>query len=296
MSKLDELKKSQSMQSSINNLQMTNLPMISNSGKLVKSNNTITGLRETMKSKDVIQHAEQIKTEVAKKIVEARTGKTYEVVFVLDNSGSCSEYVSSTMQGYNDFIRNQISMKRNEVVSTVLFNEQIKKIEDRNDISSVKTLSYYANGGTRFYDALSNVLIETMNAQDTDSRKIDHTLVVIMTDGEDNCSKRYDSEYTKKIVKQAKDRGYEFMFLGAFRLEDDLNKYAARIGFSPKDTSLYLPQFTKENFKAIETALSSLEYDSKLSEEWKKKVVKNTCSTQIESKNNNPTLQITKKW
>ena len=77
---------------------------------------------------------------------------------------------------------------------------------------------YYVRGGTALLDAVGGAINHIGNVHKY-ARKEDvpeKTIFVIMTDGYENASRRYDyDEIRRMITRQKKKYGWEFMFLGA---------------------------------------------------------------------------------
>lgn len=107
------------------------------------------------------------------------------------------------------------------MVTTVLFDTEIDVIHDRLPLKSVRPMTeedYVAGGCTALLDAVGNTIhrIGTVHKYARPEDVPAHTLVVIITDGEENSSRFYDYEDVRHMVEREKSKyGWEFIFLGA---------------------------------------------------------------------------------
>ena len=272
MSSLDDLKKQlNSGKGGITNLQVSNASSFKVSANLVNKSENLDSIKSKMQTTSV--DYDSLRKSIANNIIETRKNTNFELAFLLDRSGSCARYVSTTIKGYNDFIEKQKLTKRNELVSTILFDDYITTYQFRTPIELSEELDYRSGGRTALYDTVVYAVDSIMQAQETTEPKIDHTLITIMTDGYNCAGKSYMSDARNAIIT-AIDKGYHFILLGALEDENELIEYGRELGIPEKNISLYLPEYTESNFKAIEVALDSLETKFELGDEWKKHVVK----------------------
>lgn len=137
----------------------------------------------------------------------------YKIVMILDESGSMEPTKSSIVDSINDLIRQQKAIKERPTLFTLIkFNSQTHTIRqnapfDETDFISNK--DYTPSGGTALYDAIGEA-IEAYKAEK-------NVLMVIITDGEENASRRYSkSEVAPKIdeLKADTDKGWSFVYIG----------------------------------------------------------------------------------
>lgn len=147
--------------------------------------------------------------------------KLEELVFILDKSGSMSGKEEDTIGSFNSTIKEHKGKDYDVFVSSVLFSDEQKVVHDRIDIKEVEPLTskqYVASGCTALIDAMGDTISRIKDIQKHQRRKEDipeHTLFVIITDGLENASHKYSSDDVKNMVKQQKECGWEFVFLGA---------------------------------------------------------------------------------
>ena len=155
-----------------------------------------------------------------------------ELVFILDKSGSMSDLASDTIGGYNSLLKQNREAPGEAVVSTVLFDHRVEVLHDRVPIDQVKHLTandYVPAGCTALLDAVGGAIRYHERVQKIlpAGYRPAHTLFCITTDGLENASKRYTYPQVKRMIEASRERGWEFMFLGA---NIDVAAEAGRLG------------------------------------------------------------------
>ena len=156
-------------------------------------------------------------------------------VFVaLDRSGSMAgERWTTAITSLNEYIANLQKEKIEGEVSITAFDTYhgvggaTVRLED---IVKNQSIAYYEQlstsvitpgGGTPLYDAAGIVMDRALD------RNNERTIVVILTDGEENQSKEYTQAKIKDKVKLLQDKKWEVIFLGA---NFDVSRYTAGSG------------------------------------------------------------------
>ena len=144
-----------------------------------------------------------------------------EIVFILDRSGSMRGLESDTIGGFNATIeRQKEETDGNALVSTILFNHDSFVLLDRIPLAEVQPLTekdYQVGGMTALLDAVGDSVKHIRNihkyarAEDRPQK----TLFVITTDGMENASTRFNYKEVKRLIEQQREKGWEFIFLGA---------------------------------------------------------------------------------
>ena len=192
---------------------------------------------------------------------EIKNKKEMEIVFLLDRSGSMGGLEEDTIGGYNSFINSH--KKTNAKLTTILFDNQIEVIHDREDISKIKKLTskeYYVRGCTALLDAIGYGITRI-----TDKNK--KVIFVITTDGLENASKEYNKKTIKNMIEERTN--WEFMYLGA---NIDSYSEADSIGIKKERVSNYSAskKGTKNMFGALSRAVSCFECEEALPADWNK--------------------------
>lgn len=202
-----------------------------------------------------------------------------EMVFILDRSGSMGGLEKETINGFNSMIEKQREVKKDALISTVLFDNQFEVLHNRVDLKEVKLLTskdYYVRGTTALLDAIGRSIRKIVSIY----RKIDaeekpeKTIFVITTDGMENSSMEFTYDDIKKTIEFQKQKfDWEFIFLGA---NIDAINTASRFGISSDRAANYRAdkRGTSIHYEAIADALMEFRTNKSLSPDWKKKIDK----------------------
>lgn len=164
-----------------------------------------------------------------------------ELVFILDKSGSMCGLEGDVVGGYNALLKENREMEGEAIVSTVLFDGTVKVVHDRVDVDEVEPLGmreYRPGGCTALLDAVGGAIhhMETVFKILPDECRPEHVLFAITTDGLENASTEYSYPRVKRMIGTARERGWEFLFLGA---NIDVAAEAGRLGISPECAACY---------------------------------------------------------
>ena len=144
-----------------------------------------------------------------------------ELVFIVDRSGSMAGLEKDTIGGFNAMLKEQAELEGEARVTTVLFDNQYRLLHDRIDIRAVAPLTekdYRVGGGTALLDAIGRTIkkIRAVQKQTAEEYRAEKVLFVIITDGEENSSRKYSAEQIKECIEHQKEKcGWEFVFFGA---------------------------------------------------------------------------------
>lgn len=201
-----------------------------------------------------------------------------EVVFILDESGSMYPLKDDTIGGFNSMLEKQRKIDGEVYVSTVLFSDRSKVIHDRigiKEISDMKNEDYEPSGCTALLDALGDAIkhISTIHKYARKEDVPDNTLFIIITDGMENASHRYNDKDVKRMIEEKKKKGWEFIFLAA---NIDAIETASTYGINKDMAAQYVNDSdgVTANFDALSDAIASVRTCSVTGKEWKKKIRK----------------------
>lgn len=142
------------------------------------------------------------------------------VNLILDKSGSMSPGWDDTVGGINSYIKSLKSKLHGKVYFTLtLFDTHIEKVYQAVSLKQVKPLNkdtYFPDGFTALYDAVVETIEDTCEKiKEFKDEKV-NSLVVIMTDGQENSSVKHDLNCLRDLTtKLQKEERWTFVYLGA---------------------------------------------------------------------------------
>lgn len=176
---------------------------------------------------------------------------TTKIYVILDKSGSMEECRNDTIGGFNSFVRKQREEKTDIVLlSLIQFDHEYQIIYENkniNDVENLTTKTFEPRGTTALLDAIGRTINDI---QQWDGENI---IVVIITDGEENESKRFKKDQINQMIKEKKEKGWEFVFLGA---NQDAIKEAENLGIGSNSALTYSTDACIEAFDSLSEAIS----------------------------------------
>ncbi len=185
-----------------------------------------------------------------------------ELVFILDKSGSMGGLEKDTIGGYNSMLEQQRKVEGECIITTVLFDNHYELLHDRIDLRAVKPITdkeYFVGGSTALLDAIGQSVdkIGTAQKNTAEDYRAEKVMFVIITDGEENASRRYSAAQVKSMIARQKERfGWEFIFLGA---NIDAVETAGRFGIDADRAVDYVPdsEGTELNFRMMSQTVAA---------------------------------------
>jgi len=159
-------------------------------------------------------------------------GDPVHIAVVLDRSGSMASIASDVIGGCNTFLDGQRHVAGDAVVTLVQFDSQdpFEILVDGADLattSGVDPARYRPRGNTPLYDAVG-AMIGRLDERAADPvHGPEDVVVVLITDGLENASRRWDRRRVFDLIAARKRDGWTFVFLGA-----DQDAYAAGAGIA----------------------------------------------------------------
>lgn len=195
-----------------------------------------------------------------------------ELVFILDQSGSMYGLEQDTIGGFNSMLTKQKSLDGECRITTVLFDHQYTLFHDRIDIQAVSPMSekdYFVGGSTALLDAIGTTIDKLIRVQrhTAEGYRAQKVIFVIITDGEENSSRKYSYDQVKAKIEHEKEAyGWEFIFLGA---NMDAVKTASQFGIHANRAAEYVPDAvgTTLNFEMMSNAVSEFRQCSTISDQ-----------------------------
>lgn len=166
--------------------------------------------------------------------------KIVEMICILDRSGSMYGKEREIIEGYNKMLKEQKGKGEKACVTTVLFSDQCEIICSHALIESAEILDesiYYVYGNTALFDAigLAFFLVDKVVKESGYEDKED-VLVVIITDGIENASQKYDGGQIKQILEEKQIRGWVILF---FSPDMAAVNMARQMGIKTGNTVIY---------------------------------------------------------
>lgn len=153
-----------------------------------------------------------------------------EILFVIDRSGSMGSLNAAACAGFNNFIDEQRTVPGEARVSLTFFNDRVQHDYTARPLGNVDRLrSIHPGGMTAMYDGIGEAM-QLHSPRIAMQRWADSTIVVIITDGQENSSKKFNATKIASMIKEAKAGGWQFVFLGA---NIDANEVARSLNIDP---------------------------------------------------------------
>ena len=203
-----------------------------------------------------------------------------ELVFILDRSGSMGGLEEDTIGGFNSMMEKQRKESGEAYVTTVLFDDRKEIVHDRVQLEKVPPLTekeYYVRGSTALLDAVGSTIrhIAFIHKYARHKDRPERTLFVIITDGMENASWKYNYEQVQKMITEQKEKhGWDFLFLGA---NIDAAAEAKRIGIDEDFAVRYSCDSvgTALNFDAVSEVAYRVCKAQRIEPTWKSRIEDN---------------------
>jgi uncharacterized protein YegL len=177
------------------------------------------------------------------------------VLFIIDSSGSMSTKADDVRGGFNEYVARLCEDGTGSYrLSAVTFDTNVATLFSDMPLYQVPQLdeqNYRPGGNTALYDAIGISLDELTSALRTKDKPFgeDRALVIIMTDGEENSSRRFSkAQITNAITSRESAGNWSFVYLGA---DQDAWAAAADLGFAAGNVAAYAASGTKDVFRKL---------------------------------------------
>lgn len=166
-----------------------------------------------------------------------------EIVFLIDRSASMKGIAAEMSAGVDAFIEKQRGVPGECLVTLIQFDDQYEVVYTALPVNLVPHYKLQPRGSTALLDALGKS-IDDMGERFrrmAEGERPSQVLFVIITDGEENCSKEYKDDAGRlrvfdKITHQRSKYAWEFIFLGA---NQDAIATATSLGISATNSVTY---------------------------------------------------------
>ena len=140
---------------------------------------------------------------------------------IIDQSGSMESLTTDTIGGFNTFLKDQKNVPGEAILTLCTFNHDYRLVHDCVKLASVTDLTketYRPSGNTALLDAMGATIDEVGRklAAMPEEERPSKVIFLIITDGEENASRRYTLEQVRSMVTHQRDvYSWEFVFMGA---------------------------------------------------------------------------------
>lgn len=145
--------------------------------------------------------------------------KKTDITIILDRSGSMQSTANDAIGGFNTFLKEQQALPGEACLTLIQFDDQYEVNYAETPIKSVKALTHETfkpRGSTALVDAMGRG-ISDLKARIKAIPKEDrpNVVVVIITDGEENCSREWTMDRVNELITKRQAKGWQFVFIGA---------------------------------------------------------------------------------
>lgn len=206
-----------------------------------------------------------------------------DITIVLDRSGSMAAVADDTIGGFNRFLSDQRNTTGSATITLHQFDDKFETPIAAQNIKTAPELTsktFVPRGMTALLDAIGRAITDTGTRLSAlpENERAEKVVVVIITDGQENASREYNSAKVFEMISHQKDKyNWEFVFLGA---NQDAINTAVNLGMNARSSMTYASNSigTKSAFAATSANLSafrcsisgSMAYSDKDREEQKK--------------------------
>lgn len=152
--------------------------------------------------------------------------KTQRTVYhlIVDRSGSMSDCISATLEGFNEQIARIRSMEaefpEQEILAGLsLFNEGLNHLHMAIPCRNIPVLdrqNYYPQGGTSLLDAIGQTAKMLSEIENRLSCLPTTYVVIVLTDGYENSSRFFTLEQVRTLIREFESTGkWTFSLIGA---------------------------------------------------------------------------------
>ena len=151
--------------------------------------------------------------------------KTTHYLIIVDKSGSMHDCEDQAKSSYNEQIQSIKSLQQEFpeqkfTLSLTLFNDYTDHLyftSNPKKSGKLNDMNYQPNGMTALYDAIGKSVTTLQHKVGRDVAKdLANVVVVIITDGYENCSRKYSFKQISSMIKELESTGkYTFSYLGS---------------------------------------------------------------------------------
>ena len=149
-------------------------------------------------------------------------GDRTHICMILDRTGSMESIKQDTIGGFNSYVAAQKSLPTPATFTLVQFDSQdpfevIHKFTDIQMVADLTGQTYVPRASTPLYDAVGRGINDLKASLGTlpEALRPKKIVMVIVTDGQENASREFTGAQVRKMIADAKEAGWQFVFLSA---------------------------------------------------------------------------------
>lgn len=149
-------------------------------------------------------------------------GDRTHICMILDRTGSMESIKQDTIGGFNSYIAAQKSLPTPATFTLVQFDSQdpfevIHKFTDIQMVPDLTGQTYMPRASTPLYDAVGRGINDLKAGLGglPEALRPKKIVMVIVTDGQENASREFTGAQVRKMIADAKEAGWQFVFLSA---------------------------------------------------------------------------------
>jgi hypothetical protein len=175
------------------------------------------------------------------------------VEFLLDETGSMSRIKNATIGGFNDYLKEQQDQPGTCQMTLTKFEggRLVTPYEDLDIgyVPKMTTSTFIPGGMTNLFDAIVERIRRRKEALKSWSVS-PNVLLVVMTDGDDNCSKNNINE-VRGLIEQVTADGWTCVYLGA---DQNALYIGQQMGFHPSNIKSFASAEMEETMRDLSNA------------------------------------------
>lgn len=165
-----------------------------------------------------------------------------EIAIVLDRSGSMEAIREATIEGFNAFLKSQQEAPGLVRLTLVQFDHQQIVVHDAVPVAEITPLdhdTFVPRGSTALLDAIGDTIdrLGRRFAAMSEHQRPGDVTVAILTDGHENCSRRFSWNQVSDLIQHQTDKySWDFLYLGA---DADTIATASRLSIAADSSATY---------------------------------------------------------
>jgi hypothetical protein len=169
---------------------------------------------------------------------------TTVVTFLQDETGSMELVEDTAINSFNEYVANlQADDVSDYRFTLVLFNSSKTEVRHKGvpvtDVEPLNNDTYRPDDMTPLIDAFYKAILATEKVVEDG----DKVVVVVQTDGQENCSTEYTNKELAQLVKDKRALGWEFVFIGVgIDAYDQAQQYGVSRGSTVSASASTYPQ------------------------------------------------------